>query len=49
MVIVFECPWYVNGVGGMVIENQVLTTEEVLILVKVVYTPRMSPTITHAN
>ena len=28
MVIAFECPWYINGVGGMIIENQVLITEE---------------------
>jgi Xaa-Pro dipeptidase len=27
MVIAFECPWYIDGVGGMIIENQVLITE----------------------
>lgn len=27
MVIAFECPWYINGVGGLIIENQVLITE----------------------
>ena len=27
MVVAFECPWYINGVGGLIIENQVLITE----------------------
>jgi Xaa-Pro aminopeptidase len=27
MVMAFECPWYVDGVGGMIIENQLLITE----------------------
>ena len=27
MVMAFECPWYVTGLGGMIIENQVLITE----------------------
>lgn len=27
MVMAFECPWYVDGLGGMIIENQVLITE----------------------
>ena len=26
MVMAFECPWYVDGLGGMIIENQVLIT-----------------------
>jgi len=28
MVMAFECPWYINGLGGMIIENQVLITED---------------------
>ncbi len=28
MVLAFECPWYINGLGGMIIENQVLITKE---------------------
>ncbi len=27
MVMAFECPWYITGVGGLIIENQVLITE----------------------
>ncbi|MBI1218987.1 MAG: M24 family metallopeptidase [Rhodobacteraceae bacterium] len=27
MVMAFECPWYVTGLGGMIIENQLLITE----------------------
>ena len=27
MVMAFECPWYIDGVGGMIIENQFLITE----------------------
>ena len=27
MVMAFECPWYIDGVGGMIIENQVLITD----------------------
>ncbi len=27
MVMAFECPWYINGLGGMIIENQLLITE----------------------
>ena len=27
MVIAFECPWYITGLGGFIIENQVLITE----------------------
>jgi Xaa-Pro aminopeptidase len=27
MVMAFECPWYVDGLGGMIIENQLLITE----------------------
>lgn len=27
MVMAFECPWYVDGLGGMIIENQVLITD----------------------
>ncbi len=27
MVLAFECPWYINGVGGMIVENQLLITE----------------------
>jgi Xaa-Pro aminopeptidase len=27
MVMAFECPWYVTGLGGMILENQVLITE----------------------
>lgn len=27
MVIAFECPWYINGLGGMIVENQVLITQ----------------------
>lgn len=26
MVMAFECPWYINGLGGMIIENQLLIT-----------------------
>ncbi len=28
MVLAFECPWYINGLGGMIIENQVLITAD---------------------
>lgn len=28
MVLAFETPWYVDGLGGFIIENQVLVTEE---------------------
>lgn len=28
MVIAFECPWYITGLGGFIIENQVLITED---------------------
>lgn len=27
MVMAFECPWYIYGLGGMIIENQLLITE----------------------
>ncbi|MDA9815774.1 Xaa-Pro peptidase family protein [Alphaproteobacteria bacterium] len=27
MVMAFECPWYIDGIGGMIIENQLLITE----------------------
>ena len=27
MVMAFECPWYLDGLGGMIIENQLLITE----------------------
>ncbi len=27
MVMAFECPWYIDGVGGMIIENQFLITD----------------------
>jgi len=27
MVMAFECPWYVTGLGGLIVENQVLITE----------------------
>ncbi|MGI9356933.1 MAG: M24 family metallopeptidase, partial [Rhizobiaceae bacterium] len=27
MVMAFECPWYINGLGGMIVENQLLITE----------------------
>jgi Xaa-Pro dipeptidase len=27
MVMAFECPWYINGLGGMIIENQLLVTD----------------------
>jgi Xaa-Pro aminopeptidase len=27
MVMAFECPWYIDGLGGMIIENQLLITE----------------------
>lgn len=27
MVMAFECPWYIDGHGGMIIENQLLITE----------------------
>jgi Xaa-Pro dipeptidase len=23
----FECPWYINGLGGITIENQLLVTD----------------------
>jgi len=26
MVMAFECPWYINGLGGMIVENQLLIT-----------------------
>lgn len=26
MVMAFECPWYIDGLGGMIVENQVLIT-----------------------
>jgi Xaa-Pro aminopeptidase len=28
MVLAFECPWYINGLGGLIIENQILITEK---------------------
>lgn len=28
MVMAFECPWYINGLGGMIVENQLLITDE---------------------
>lgn len=28
MVVAFECPWYIDGLGGMIIENQVLITPD---------------------
>jgi Xaa-Pro aminopeptidase len=28
MVMAFECPWYIDGLGGMIIENQLLITED---------------------
>ncbi len=28
MVMAFECPWYINGLGGMIVENQVLITHD---------------------
>jgi len=28
MVMAFECPWYINGLGGMIVENQLLITPE---------------------
>lgn len=28
MVMAFECPWYINGLGGMIVENQLLITED---------------------
>jgi len=28
MVMAFECPWYINGLGGMIVENQVLITQD---------------------
>lgn len=28
MVMAFECPWYINGLGGMIIENQLLITDD---------------------
>jgi Xaa-Pro aminopeptidase len=27
MVLAYEWPWYINGVGGMIIENQLLVTD----------------------
>ncbi len=27
MIMAFECPWYINGLGGMIIENQLLITD----------------------
>lgn len=27
MVMAFECPWYIDGLGGMIIENQVVITK----------------------
>ena len=27
MVMAFECPWYIDGLGGMIIENQFLVTD----------------------
>ncbi len=27
MVMAFECPWYIDGLGGMILENQLLITE----------------------
>jgi Xaa-Pro aminopeptidase len=27
MVMAFECPWYINGLGGMIVENQLLITQ----------------------
>lgn len=27
MVLAFECPWYLTGVGGLIVENQLLVTE----------------------
>ncbi len=27
MVMAFECPWYITGLGGLIIENQVLITD----------------------
>jgi len=28
MVMAFECPWYINGLGGMIVENQLLITDD---------------------
>ena len=28
MVMAFECPWYLNGLGGMIVENQLLITDD---------------------
>jgi Xaa-Pro dipeptidase len=28
MVLAFECPWYINGLGGMIVENQLLITQD---------------------
>ena len=28
MVMAFECPWYIDGLGGMIIENQLLITDD---------------------
>lgn len=28
MVVAFECPWYIDGLGGMIVENQVLITQD---------------------
>ena len=28
MVMAFECPWYINGLGGMIVENQLLITQD---------------------
>jgi len=27
MVMAFECPWYIDGLGGMIVENQLLITD----------------------
>jgi Xaa-Pro aminopeptidase len=28
MVLAFECPWYVTGLGGFILENQLLVTDD---------------------
>ena len=28
MVLAFECPWYVTGLGGFIVENQLLVTSD---------------------
>jgi Xaa-Pro dipeptidase len=28
MVLAFECPFYINGLGGFIIENQLLITKD---------------------